>query len=133
MLNGRIGWDKATGFLERGGGRGGIARERFGSRTESIWIARLPPATGLLSSGAKGFSLSLIGSGRGKSGFEMEEGNIGGGGRLIELVDGFRREEVERGPKRGDALGEAGLEERVGGGGRGRSGDLRSDKEVDLR
>jgi hypothetical protein len=36
--------------------------------------------------------------------------------------------------KRGDALGETGLEERVGGGGGGRLGDLRSDEEeADLR
>ena len=77
---------------------------------------------------------TLPACGRGKSGFEMGEGNIGGGGRLIGLADGFGREEVKRIPKRGDALGEAGLEERAGGGGGGRKlEDLRSDKEADLR
>lgn len=69
--------------------------------------------------------------GRGKSGLEMGEGGIGGGGRLVGLVDGLGREEIGRGPKRGDALGEAGLEERVGGGGGGRLGDLTSNEEAD--
>ena len=106
--------------MERGGGRGGTAREGFGFRTESIWIVGLPPATAsLLSSGAKEFPLFLIGS--------------GGGGRLIGLVDGLGREEIERRPKRGDGLEEAGLKWRVGGGGGGRLGDLRSDEEADLR
>ena len=76
---------------------------------------------------------TLPACGRGKSDFGMGEGGIGGGGRLIGLVDGLGREEVERGSKRGDALGEAGLEERVGGGGGGRLEDLRSDEEEDPR
>ena len=70
--------------------------------------------------------------GRGKSDLGMGDEGIGGGGRLVGLVDGLGREEAGRGPKRGDALGEAGLDERVGGGGGGRLGDLRSD-EADAR
>ena len=65
MLNGGVDRDKVTGFLERGGGRGGTAREGFGSRAKSTWIVGLPPTTGLLSSGAKGFPLFLVGSGGG--------------------------------------------------------------------
>ena len=49
-------------------------------------------------------------------------------------MDGLGGEEIGTGRKRGDALGEAGLEVRVGGGGGGRLGDLRSDEEEeDLR
>jgi len=73
--------------------------------------------------------------GRGRSDLGLGDG-IGGGGRLVGLVDGFggERERIGMGRKRGDALGEAGLEERVGGGGGGRLGDLRSEEEEeDLR
>jgi len=72
--------------------------------------------------------------GRGKSDLGMGDGGIGGGGRLAGLVDGLGRGDVGIERKRGDALGEAGLEERVGGGGGGRLEDLRSDEEeADLR
>lgn len=67
--------------------------------------------------------------GRGKSDFEMGDGGIGGGGRLVGLVDGLGREEIGTGRKRGDALGETGFEERVGGGGGGRLEGLSSDEE----
>ena len=69
--------------------------------------------------------------GRGKSDLGVGDGGIGGGGRFVGLADGLGGEEVGTGQKRGDALGEAGLEERVGGGGGGRLEDLRSDEEVD--
>jgi len=74
--------------------------------------------------------------GRGSSGLGLGDEGIGGGGRLVGLADGFggERERIGVGRKRGDALGEAGLEERVGGGGGGRLEDLRSDEEEeDLR
>ena len=73
--------------------------------------------------------------GRGRSDLGTGDGGIGGGGRLVGLAVELGREEVGRGRKRGDALGEAGLEERVGGGGGGgRLEDLRSDDdEADLR
>lgn len=73
--------------------------------------------------------------GRGKSDLGLGDGGIGGGGRLVGLVDELEREGVGMVRKRGDALGEVGLEERVGGGGGGgRLGDLRSDEEeADLR
>jgi hypothetical protein len=71
--------------------------------------------------------------GRG-SGLGMGDEGIGGGGRLIGLVDGLGREEIGTGRKWGEALGEVGLMERVGGGGGGRLGDLRSEEEdADLR
>jgi len=68
------------------------------------------------------------------SDLETGDGGIGGGGRLVGLVDELGSEEIGMERKRGDALGEAGLEERVGGGGGGRLEDLRSDEEeADLR
>lgn len=76
---------------------------------------------------------TLPGSGRGKSGLRTGDGGIGGGGRLIGLADGFGREGVWTGCKRGDALGEAVLEERIGGGGGGRLEDLGSDEGADPR
>ena len=65
LLNGGADWDKEAGFLERGGGRGGTAREGFVSRTESIWTVGLPPVTSLSSSEAEGFPFFLTGSGGG--------------------------------------------------------------------
>ena len=53
---------------------------------------------------------------------------------MVGLVDRLGREEGGMGRKQGDALGEAGLEERVGGGGGGgRLGVLRSDEEEEDR
>jgi len=70
--------------------------------------------------------------GRGRSDLVMGDGGIGGGGRLVGLVDWLGREDIVTGYKRGDALGEAGLEERVGGGGGGgRLENRRSDEEED--
>lgn len=65
----------------------------------------------------------------------MGDGGIGGGGRLVGLVEGPGRGEIGMGRKWGDALGEAGFIERVGGGGGGgRLEDLRSEEEeADLR
>lgn len=72
--------------------------------------------------------------GRGKSDLWMGDGGIGGGGRLVGLVDRLGREEIGIGRRWGDALGEAGFEGRFGGGGGGRLEDLRSDEEeADLR
>ena len=45
------------------------------------------------------------------------------------LADGLEREGIGIGRRRGDGIREAGLEERVGGGGGGRLRRLRSDEE----
>lgn len=64
----------------------------------------------------------------------MGDEGIGGGGRLVGLVDGLGREEIGTVRKCGDVFGEAGLAKRVGGGGGGRLEYLRSkEEEADLR
>lgn len=71
--------------------------------------------------------------GRGRFDLGLGDGGIGGGGRLVGLVERFggERERIGMGCERGDELGEVGLEERAGGGGGGR---LRSEEEEeDLR
>lgn len=84
-------------------------------------------------SNLENFSLTeaiFLTCGRGRSNLMLGDGGIGGGGRLVGLVDELGREGIGTGRKRGDALGEAGLEGRVGGGGGGgRLEDLRSDEE----
>ena len=71
--------------------------------------------------------------GRGRSDLGMGDEGIGGGGRLVGLVDGLGRDGIGTGYKRGDALGETGLEGRVGRGGGGRLESLSSDEETDPR
>lgn len=61
----------------------------------------------------------------------MGDEGIGGGGRLVGLMEGLGRDDIETGRKWGDVFGEAGFVERVrgGGGGGGRLEDLRSEEE----